>query len=240
MEFPSSFSNNERAYLHRMAGSLGYISKSKGWVLHAPTCLTFIISLCIFLLSHSDSCSADWEYFCLSGRDQIASSLSPRRTVQANLSTAYSSTLPIIHCLSSTTCWNSFQSALKSGWSCSPAAEGQRLWCQRLVSVCRWRLHVPSTCSRDVWQAGFSFQTTVWTKTGPAGVWTKAYLWCRRRGIPQNTTPSVAPCLCKNTSRKSCSSSETTGWCWWWEPPAPGRQPRWLTDESVVEYDPLG
>ncbi|CAF91169.1 unnamed protein product, partial [Tetraodon nigroviridis] len=30
MEFPSSLSSNERAFLHRMAQSLGYISKSKG------------------------------------------------------------------------------------------------------------------------------------------------------------------------------------------------------------------
>ncbi|XP_077479047.1 3'-5' RNA helicase YTHDC2 [Stigmatopora argus] len=30
MEFPSSFSANERAFIHRMAQSLGYISKSKG------------------------------------------------------------------------------------------------------------------------------------------------------------------------------------------------------------------
>lgn len=30
MEFPASLSSNERACIHRMAQSLGYISKSKG------------------------------------------------------------------------------------------------------------------------------------------------------------------------------------------------------------------
>ena len=30
MEFPSSLSSTERAFIHRMAQSLGYISKSKG------------------------------------------------------------------------------------------------------------------------------------------------------------------------------------------------------------------
>lgn len=33
MEFPSSFSSTERAFVHRLAQSLGYISKSRGYVL---------------------------------------------------------------------------------------------------------------------------------------------------------------------------------------------------------------
>lgn len=112
----------------------------------------------------------DIPYFCISGRDQIASSQSQRRTVQTNLSTACSSTLPIIPYLSSTTCWNGFQSAIRNAWKCSPAAEVQCLWCRRLVSVCRSRLHVPLMGFKDTCKAIFSFQTTLWTRTGPAGV----------------------------------------------------------------------
>lgn len=48
MEFPSSLSSNERAFLHRAAQSLGYISKSKGLVLPTPTCF-----LCMSFFIHS-------------------------------------------------------------------------------------------------------------------------------------------------------------------------------------------
>lgn len=57
--------------------------------------------------------------------------------VQTNLSTACSSVLPIIHYLSSTTCWNGFPSVIRNVWTCSSAPEAQLLWCQRLVSFCR-------------------------------------------------------------------------------------------------------
>lgn len=55
MEFPSSLSSNERAFLHRMAQSLGYNSKSKGWVLHVATCLPTLNRASLIHISHLET-----------------------------------------------------------------------------------------------------------------------------------------------------------------------------------------
>ena len=42
LEFPSSLTSTERAYIHKLCGSLGLKTKSKGYVLYSIICARFL------------------------------------------------------------------------------------------------------------------------------------------------------------------------------------------------------